>query len=1305
MSVADSQQPVPYWLRFFRRCRSVLWTAIFLVTVALAIVVGLGRALTPYANQLKPAIEERLSQELGLPVRIHELTAQWQGLDPYFDLQQVQVGNAAEQGLSLEQLRLRMHLLHWLLPRRDDWSLEISGVDLHLLRDDDGQWQVQGFVNGEETANDYRTLLQLGDITINNSHLHLLGVPNPQQLLVNSVRLRQQQQGLTLNGTLGLQDSTPLQLKARFTEIDNQAQWQVYIQAQEQPLGTWLSLSLPSEDASSPTTPMPGSADVELWLDWHENQQTRASAYLSLNRPLFTGPDNEPLESSHTQAQLWFDAQGDTWQLDVTKLNTERVASQGLMQRAADAFTFGDGPLHDLDDTDETWLWVSSAEHTEFGLANLDLAMISELAYWWPQAPEFLREAAFQGAIPELTGRWDSEQGLAQLDGRWQDLSLASVDGVPGTESVSGQIRFRHGLGQVEMADGQLLVPSVFPNPLPLQTLKLQFEVNASEQGTQILFPQLDWDSDGLELKARGRYVTGNESQGHAPWLEMDIAIAELKVEDTDTYLPARVMGQRTGEWLQRGLLSGQLEDIRATFRGDPGQWPFAAGQGVFRATSRVRGVDVQFNDDWPVIRQLDGQLSFSPKEMFIDDATVGFAGAPVQALNAYIADMDDAVLELTMDSRTDASNHLTMLGRLPLQAGAWVETTDLSLSGPSRIRADLSVDFRDGRSDAWVDGVAEFLDVSANYNDRLKLSALKGDLKFSNDGLEPADLTVRWRKQAGQLSFAQEPFSVALSGRFDVQEVLDVAGVDTLWQQYLQGDSLWHWHLMPASSGSYLQAESDLIGVNVSLPDPLTKLPFMPQKLQVTVPFGDEIPVHVRYGGEVDAMVRLDEESRVNGVNLMLTGACDSNADTTVSCWTSAPALPWQGWLGGYASKADLLSWVDVIEALAAVEGEAEQSLEWRGNARFKQMQLMGRFFTDADMNFARNGEHWGVGFGGEQLQGKVRLPAGDNASNTIVAEFDYLYLPPPPSVTVAAAYTDPQNMPALHLYAEDLHWEAWPVGEIQVQAFPVATGLRFETIEASNSVFNLSGQGEWLREGNDVHSNLQLRFDAEQLGALLETLGYGAVVEGGQTIIELAGRWPGGPSDFALAKLSGSLDVNVVQGRFPEAGPGAGRMLGLMSVQALPRRILLDFRDVFETGLNFDRLHGAFQIADGFATTDDLEIDSTAATILVNGRTDLVKKEYDQTVSIRPGVGSTLPVIGAIAGGPVGVTAGLALQGLLSKPLGGLAEVTYYVSGPWDDPQVEDQPLDAERTPDSEPVPILPPLPPGPDTGEGEE
>lgn len=1268
-----------------------------MVTVALAIVVGLGRALTPYANQLKPTIEQRLSQELGLPVQIGEITAQWQGLDPFFDLQQVIVGDSAEQGLSLEQLRLRVHLLHWVLPRRDDWSLEISGVDLHLLRDDEGQWQVQGFVNGEETANDYRTLLQLGDITVNNSHLHLLGVPNPQQLVVDSVRLRQQKSGLTLNGTIGLQDATPLQLKARFSESGDEAQWQVYIQAQEQPLGTWLSLSLPADNEPSPSAPTPGSADVELWLDWHENQQTQASAYLTLNRPVFTGPETEPLEISRTQAQLWFDAQDERWQLDVAKLATERVPNQGLMQRAADAFTFGDGPLHDITPTEDPWLWVSAAETTEFGVAKLDLSIISELSYWWPQAPEFFRHAALQGEIPELTGRWHPEQGLAQLDGRWQGLSLASVDGVPGTEAISGQIRFRHGIGHVEMADGQLLVPSVFPNPLPLQNLQLQFEVNSSEQGTQILFPKLHWDSGGLELNAQGRYVTGNEEQGHGPWLEMDIAIPQLKVADADTYLPTRVMGQRTGEWLQRGLLSGQLEDIRATFRGDPNQWPFAAGQGVFRATSHVRGVDVQFNDDWPVIRQLDGQLSFSPKEMFIDEATVGFAGAPVQALNAYIADMDDAVLELTMDSQTDASKHLSMLGRLPLQAGAWVETTDLSLSGPSRIRADLSVDFRDGRSDAWVDGQAEFIDVAANYNDRLKLAALKGVLKFSNDGLEPANLDVLWREQQARLSFAQEPFSVALSGRFGVQEVLDVAGVDTLWQQYLQGESLWHWHLMPASAGSYLQAESDLIGVNVSLPDPLAKLPFMPQKLQVTVPFGDEIPVQVRYGAEVDAMVRLDEESRVNGVNLMLTGGCELNSETT--CLAAAPALPWQGWLGGYASTADLLSWVDVIEALAAAEDEAEQSLEWRGNTRFKQMQLMGRFFTDAGMHFARNGEHWGISFSGEQMQGKVRLPAGDNASNTIVAEFDYLYLPPPPSITVAAAYTDPQNMPALHLYAEDLHWEEWPVGELQVQAFPVASGLRFETIEASNSVFNLSGQGDWLREGTDVHSNLQLRFDAEQLGALLETLGYGAVVEGGQTIIELAGSWPGGPSDFALAKLSGSLDVNVVQGRFPEAGPGAGRMLGLMSVQALPRRILLDFRDVFETGLNFDRLHGSFQIADGFATTDDLEIDSTAATILVNGRTDLVNKEYHQTVSIRPGVGSTLPVIGAIAGGPVGVTAGLALQGLLSKPLGGLAEVTYYVSGPWDDPQVEDQP---SSTDSAEP---LPPLPPAPETGEGEE
>jgi hypothetical protein len=66
-------------------------------------------------------------------------------------------------------------------------------------------------------------------------------------------------------------------------------------------------------------------------------------------------------------------------------------------------------------------------------------------------------------------------------------------------------------------------------------------------------------------------------------------------------------------------------------------------------------------------------------------------------------------------------------------------------------------------------------------------------------------------------------------------------------------------------------------------------------------------------------------------------------------------------------------------------------------------------------------------------------------------------------------------------------------------------------------------------------------------------------------------------------------------------------------------------------------------------------------------------VAQTFDYEFVVRPGVSKTLPVIGAIAGGPVGAAAGLALQALLRDALGEAAEARYTIRGPWTDPQVE--------------------------------
>ena len=149
--------------------------------------------------------------------------------------------------------------------------------------------------------------------------------------------------------------------------------------------------------------------------------------------------------------------------------------------------------------------------------------------------------------------------------------------------------------------------------------------------------------------------------------------------------------------------------------------------------------------------------------------------------------------------------------------------------------------------------------------------------------------------------------------------------------------------------------------------------------------------------------------------------------------------------------------------------------------------------------------------------------------------------------------------------------------------------------------------------------------------------------------------------------------MELSVRDGQIVELEPGAGRLLGLLSIAELPRRLSLDFRDFFNRGFAFNRIEGDIHVESGGARSDGLVMDGPAATIHIAGHTDLRARTYDQTVEVLPKSGNVLTAVGAIAGGPVGAAVGAMANAMLRKPLSGLGATTYRITGPWDEPQVD--------------------------------
>lgn len=135
---------------------------------------------------------------------------------------------------------------------------------------------------------------------------------------------------------------------------------------------------------------------------------------------------------------------------------------------------------------------------------------------------------------------------------------------------------------------------------------------------------------------------------------------------------------------------------------------------------------------------------------------------------------------------------------------------------------------------------------------------------------------------------------------------------------------------------------------------------------------------------------------------------------------------------------------------------------------------------------------------------------------------------------------------------------------------------------------------------------------------------------------------------------------------------------MLGLVSFVALPRRLSLDFRDVFNKGFGYDEIAGNFTIEDGIAMTCDMSLEGPSALIGVVGQVDIAQNLYEQGAVISAKVGNTLPIVGAVVGGPPGAAAMLIFSQIFKKPLQQVGQVYYGIAGPWEEPEIEPIDLD---------------------------
>lgn len=1253
-----------------RVLRIAVLSVVGVVTIGWALVLALAGLALPWVASHPDRIAAELSQRLGRPVAFERLDARWEPAGPVFTLAGVRIGEGAS-AFAVPEAEWVLDFYAWLRRGVSFSEFRLSGLDLELRREDDGGWRVRGLGAGPAPV-DLDLVLDLTAVAIEDAQVRVVdaGRGIDWRLARLDARVRNEA-GARLVGVTAWSTAASPPLRVACLREDAATAHRCFAKGEDLVVGDWLE-GLPGLGLAASA----GRADIRAWFDAGSGVdavRVRASARRLALRAL------EPATLSDG-AQAW------AWTA------RERLEVDARFARGGDGWRLDwiDWSGRDDADPDTRLTWTRSgvgealedhvlASRIDLGLAGA-LAAMSGLDARLRGA---LVEARPRGRLVDLEWRRHAGGAMA-LAARVEGVVVDPGARTPGLGPVSGVLLADADGGSLALAPGSgltLAYPHVFREPIRARVGSGSLAAWRGEDGAWRLgASDLALDGDGWSATLAGEFVAGTEAR--PPLLDVRADVHGGRVERARLFWPVNVMPPGTVRWLDRGLVAGEVAVGSAVFRGELRRGTLHDGGARLDAVAAVRGATLDYAPGWPVAMLDVANLHFIDNGLWIDDLRGTVRGIRVEEAAASIADFRDA--RLVIDVGRGGGSGEDLLGFLresPLERrlGPAMRGVELGGRGALSLRLDLPLR-RDAVGGLDLTGEARLVDATLADRARdLDFGTTAGRVRFSEAGMVTDDLSVRYGGEPATLAlavgeFVADPRNLAeasLRGELPASALLARFPEAADWAARLPGRAQWDLVLavrrgegdgdLAAAPEQLLGIRSDLVGIALELPAPLRKDAASPLPIALDLPLGQ--------GAEADITL-----GRIGRGRLRLPGPDAGLAIGVAFGIAELPALPARGLVvRGDVAAVDGGGWIDVVGSLPRVPEEAAP-FAVDIDVEAAELALIGRAFPDTRVRVRRDAQGNDLRFDGPAVAGRVLLPAPGAVDRRVALDFDRLYLldrVPSPD----ARPTDPAGLPPLAIAARDFRLGAARLGTVAIETRPIEGGLEVERLSATSAELSVNGSGRWTGTGDGEASAFEVELGAASLGRMLDALGFVGVVDGGQTRARLAGRWPGGPADLKLARISGELEARVEKGRILEVEPGAGRILGLVSLTEIPRRLSLDFSDFFQRGMAFDSIEGRFRLEAGDAWTDSVAIVSPAADIVISGRTGLAARDYDQRLVVTPRVGSVLPIVGALAAGPAGAAVGAVAQGVLGPGMGRMATANYRVTGSWDSPEIVQQ------------------------------
>ena len=1263
--------------RFLLQGLHLGWLTIAAGVVLFAFALSLLRFGMPWANDYRDEIAHELGHLIKHPVEIGSLEAGWSGHRPMVQLRDVKVSESEtfKPLMAFDHLYIELDpwrsLMHW---RPVVHRVILTGSRIAVVHSSDGKIYFKGFESLDTT--EAASLEQVADLSLSLRDIEVRWWDEPLQQSFNFIaRSLDFQAGdrflavdtrIDLPESLGEQIHLVARTKGPLSSFhDSQLNFFVHGRSIDVP---GLPLKWPQSLPQAST----GTLDLSLWGQWDRNSGIEVSGLtdlydVRLDAPIEDGQIARFAFVDELRAHVRVTGTAQNWEIHMDQLSMATPQRHWPESGLSLAYENqqGEGLLR------------GSIDFLDVGEIVKLLSLSSKMP-----SEQLEKIRAFQpaGELSNLTFKYKVTGATPEfgLEARLDKIRWLSHKKVPGLMGISGNITLDERGGELRLDSNNVffVYPKLFYWPMEFQQLQAQLKWYMEDGMLRVSLDEFQLSNDDAEVAGGAQLALGEGEE--LPSLNLEVLFPRASLKKVRRYIPYhKFKSTKTRKWLQKAFVAGEASNGRFSYQGLLSSKAIKEGKAKLLASFNVENALLHYRKDWPVLRKLKGKVRFENASLLaeIDSGRIFKSfirpGGQVEIKNLYRTRVD-----ISASAKATLSDVLHFVRASPLGSGM----EDFLAQVDSEGRADLGLKLR--------------IPLSKKLQKPLQV---KGNLNLRNARLSLPEHNVDFRKINGHVSFTKDKYSaegiqaifrdqpiaarietqengqieVSMTGDFSILDLLPEAR--PILEPLMHGKSRWLGTVgIPSRSARkagesiWLNVSSLLEGVRVNLPAPLGKEASWQRNYNLRYHFTPKFPrLEMRYGHSLQVLGELEKGA---GFNFHRAVIGLSRGDYQLPERGIAIKGQWP------SMSTDL--WNKVIKRFSTSDGKVRQGKNFtRVNSvdvALGNLKVGGRNFKDMHIQSLKEDNAWRIHLDSPALAGDVLLPHVWSQGAPLEAHLNRFYLQPmaegKPSTPIS-----PLLLPGIRLEVDDFQRENTQFTKLILNTTPNRSGQTINLLKLDAKDFSIQASGSWLEEDQIQRTGLNIQFTAKNLGSSLAALGYGDNLRDGQGNAKGYLNWLGPAYNPDIAGLNGSLEFKFEDGMLRKVDPGLGRLLSLLSVNYLPRRLKLDFKDVAEKGFHYDLLDGTVKIENGSVYSPGFLIDGPSAALALSGRTGLVAHDYDIQLEMVPKFKYSVPLAAGILAGPQ--------TGLLVYLFNRVAEgagldfnrsitLNYGISGTWEEP-----------------------------------